>query len=74
MANKSIFSKDEVSDLMKRLKQEKQITERDYETIEEKKIRKQQEKESFEKRAIRRVLREQEPIENVQDDYDDERE
>ncbi len=72
MENKPVFTKKEVSDLMRRLKQEERETERDYETIEDKNRRKQLEKVSFEQRQMRRKLRMQEPIEQTQDDYEDE--
>ena len=74
MEHKAIFTKKEISDLMRRLKQEKMETERDYESIEDKNRRKQLEKESFEKREMRRKLRMQEPIEQTHEDYaEDER-
>ena len=71
MEHEAIFTKKEISDLMRRQKKKKMETERDYESIEDKNRRKQLEKESFEKREMRRKLRMQEPIEQTHDDYDE---
>lgn len=71
MEHKAIFTKKEISDLMRRLKQEKMETERDYESIEDKNRRIQLEKESFERREMRRKLHMQETIEQTHDDYDE---